>query len=145
MRVAVLFTTILLSIFLSPVYAEGSSVKVNINNTVNSTTNSDSSTSDTKAKIDIEQSGNGTSQVTVNGKEYKVEGVGELHIDENIPGNSQSTMDEEPGEVEITPPPTEEPEPSESPNPEFGETLTTTIDNFFESLQNLISDFFENF
>ena len=84
MRLTVLLLS--MSIFLTSahlVMAGDSSVNVQINNSLN-TKNTTSYSSETKTKIDIEQSGNGTSEVKVNGKEYKVEGPGELHINEKV-------------------------------------------------------------
>lgn len=65
----------------------GSSVNVKVNNNVNGTNTSSTTTSTTQTKtnVNIDQSGDGHSSVTINGKEYKVDGPGSLNINESSP------------------------------------------------------------
>lgn len=82
------------------------SVNININNNINTGSSSYTSTSKTDTKIDLQQGGNGTSTVKINGKEWKLDGPGEIHVDENSSPSNAST-----------PTPAISPTPEESPTP----------------------------
>lgn len=89
----------------------------------------------------MEQSGNGTSTVNINGKEYKLEGPGK--IDESISTSSNltitptvkpsSTLTPTP-ETTITPTPTKKPETNEDEN--------FTISDAFEGITSALSKLF---
>ena len=71
---------------------DDSSVNVKINNSFG-TTNSNTSNvqGESTTRVEINQEGTGTSSVNVNGKEYKVEGPGNLNVEEKTPtGNEES-------------------------------------------------------
>ena len=58
-----------------------SNVDVKIDNKVNTGSQKTTTTTQTsKTNIDIEQSGEGHSEVTINGKKYSVDGPGSLHV-----------------------------------------------------------------
>ena len=66
------------------VNANGSNANANVNisNNINSSSNY-SSSSESRTSVSISQTGEGESSVTVNGKEWKVEGLGEIKVNEN--------------------------------------------------------------
>ena len=76
---AVLVSLILLA-SASAVHAESSSVKVFSEIISNSST---SVTSRTDTNVSISQTGEGTSSVKINGKEYRLDGPGEIKVNES--------------------------------------------------------------
>src|SRR3989338_2068165 len=107
-----------------------SRVNVRVNNISNSSVSSYTQ-STSRTKINIEQSGEGTSEVKVNGKEWKLEGPGEISVDETSTPN--------PTPPTSTPTPTEEPTPSPeaittpSPTPDvLGDDDENQADNISE-------------
>src|SRR3989344_7239264 len=60
----------------------GSRVKVNLKNNVNTDNYNYSSSSQTDTNVNINQTGEGTSSVKINGKEWKLEGPGEINVNE---------------------------------------------------------------
>ena len=119
-------------------------MNVYIQNNVNTGKSINSSTSKTRTKVDIQQDGNGTSSVTVNGKEWKLDGPGEIHMDENSDSNDST---------EPTPTVTPEPEESPTPTPEvlsaqdeiklsFSQKMKLNFMKINESFRKLFLNFF---
>lgn len=99
---------------LSTPNAFASESHVEVHTDVN-TGNSSTTTSTTKTDIDINQTGDGKSEVKVNGKEYKVDGPGQLSVHD--------------GKTTISSPnPTQTPSnsPTASPNPSATESASPT-------------------
>lgn len=69
-----------------------SNVNVNIKNNLN-TQSSTSTSKSTSTKVDISQEGEGTSQVVINGKEWKLEGPGEINVNETNDNVANSKKD----------------------------------------------------
>lgn len=80
--------------------SNGGTTEVRVNNQVNTGSNTTSVKGTTTTKVNINQNGGGTSSVTVNGKEYKVEGTGSLSIDETTDTNSSGSPTLKPTEPE---------------------------------------------
>ena len=145
---ALIISTLVFLSFAQISSAGDSSATVKINNKINTGSSTSTYSSNTSTKIDIENDGGGTSQVTINGKEYKVEGEGELHIDEN----SSSTNTPKPTSVsqtEATEEPSPSATPSESPESEvLGATslpsFTEILESRIEELKEMIREFFDN-
>lgn len=102
-----------------------SSVNVNVNNEVN-TGSQNTTSSQTNTKVDIEQSGEGHSSVKINGKEYKVDGTGSLHINE--PGSSSNP----------SPTPTINPSPSSSSSSNSESSISGNITKQLEEVKSLL-------
>ena len=60
-----------------------SSVKVDIKNNVNTGSSTNSVNGTTTTNVDIDQTGSGTSEVTINGKTWKQEGPGSITVSES--------------------------------------------------------------
>lgn len=119
------------------VESNGGNNTINVENNVNSdSTTSVTSSSDSNTKVYIEQSGKGTSQVNVNGKEYKLEGPGKIDVTTSNTTNNTT----------ITPKPTNQSE-SVSPtmNPKETETKINIIGQLTTSIKELIDKFFSVF
>lgn len=140
---ALIITPILFFGVTTIAFAGDSSVNVRINNNVNSKSTTTYS-SHTKTKIDIEQEGNGYSEVTVNGKEYKVEGPGELHVDEYISSTNPPTTSNT-----NTPKPTIERSPTPTPRETAEvEVLGVSTQSFSDVIEDKIEElrnYFERF
>ena len=67
--------------------SDNSNIRVNVDSNVNSSSTSEISTS-SSTNVHINQSGEGTSTVKINGKEYKLEGPGEINASN---GSTQQT------------------------------------------------------
>lgn len=67
---------------------ENSSVEVNIKNNVNTKGTTTTPTSETSTSVNISQTGEGTSLVKINGKEWKLEGPGEINVKESFNSSS---------------------------------------------------------
>lgn len=121
-----------------------SSVTVDISNNVNTGNNSTSYTSEGTTTVDISQSGNGTSRVVINGKEWLLEGPGEIHVDENSDSNTEATPS-------LTPPTSETPTPTPAvlgttdDNANTPVTLSDKIQKRFEMFKKSILDLLKNF
>lgn len=133
-----LFPSVVLGSISTNVSAEStggdSSVKVNINNNVNVKNNETSISSDTTTKVLINQTGEGTSSVKINGKEWNLEGSGTISVDD-------SNNDQEPT-------PTPESEETAFPKPQ---AETENIDEtksfpeiIFDQMVETIKDFFKD-
>jgi predicted aldo/keto reductase-like oxidoreductase len=75
------------------VESSGGNSSVKINNNVN--TGSDSYSSEegsTSTKVEIHQSGEGTSEVNINGKEWKLDGPGDISVEENTDSSDNSEV-----------------------------------------------------
>lgn len=68
-----------------------SSNRVIINNNVNTGSNTSTVESSTNTTIDIDQEGEGTSEVTINGKTWKQEGPGSISIKESSDNKTSPT------------------------------------------------------
>ncbi len=127
---------------------ENASVKVNIKNNVNTGSNTSSYQSETNTKVNISQTGEGTSSVTVNGKEWKLEGPGEINVNESSDSTSSDTQNSEPTN---TPAPTSEPEPDvlsdtdENSPTTFSEMIRQKIKDLKESVWALFYKIFNPF
>lgn len=99
-----------------------SNVNVKVDNNVNSSSQNTIS-SQTKTDVHISQSGEGKSQVTINGKEYKLEGPGELNI-------SNSTA---------SPSPTLSPSASPTSSPQIQEETKNQLNKIMELLQQIFT------
>lgn len=82
------------------VSVEGDSSSSVIVDSVTESSQTNVHTSQTDANVQISQTGEGTSSVTINGKEYKVEGPGELKVNESVSSPAEPTPS-----PETTPPP----------------------------------------
>lgn len=133
MKASLLFILILLivvpTVFASVtnevnIQSSGGSSTVKINNQMGANTTSTQTTS-TKTNVEINQSGEGTSKVNINGKEWKLEGPGNISVSE-----------------ESTPKPTSSPSasPSTSPSPSASsEVQKNVITQIIQALQKLIA------
>ncbi len=131
----------LLSLLLFPTSSWANSANININSRISSNSNSGSqSFSSSNSRIDISQSGEGTSKVTINGKEYKVEGPGELHV--NNSSDSTNTPTEAPQATtqhsDPSPTITTPPQPTQSTQPDISES----IEEIEEKQQGIIQEIF---
>lgn len=118
---------------------ENSSVNVNIKNNVN-TGGTNTSTSKTQTNIDIHQTGNGTSKVNVNGKEYKVEGPGDLSVHEGNTESSESgQINKEEKDNDSEPIITSSPVPNNKP-----QTVGDLIKLQYEEIKRAIRRFFSS-
>lgn len=134
----------------------GSSVNVRINNSLNSGNVSSQSFSKTETKVNISQEGEGTSSVTINGKEWKLEGPGEISVNESSDTSPTSGPTSSPTQTPtLTPEPTEEPTPTQSEEPtptvapdseeEEAMTLSEVIRARIENLKKSLQKFFTKF
>jgi len=112
-----------------------SSVRVQVNNQVNTGNSTTTTTTTGKTNVEIHQTGDGTSSVSVDGKEWKLEGPGD--ISESV-GSEESATPTPDGSPSATPTPTD----SEQETQGFVEALKENLENFKEALQNLMSLFF---
>lgn len=124
--------------FTSPVLAGESSVNVSVSNHTGNST-STSYTSEGKTDVYINQTGEGTSSVKVNGKEWKLEGPGEIKVNEGT-----ETVENTPN-----PSPTDTASPSATVAPT--EVDSAEVKNFLEKIEDkieeireTIQEFFEN-
>ena len=116
---------------------ENSEVDVKIDNNFGTgTTNTSSVKSESTTKVDITQEGTGTSSVTINGKEYKVEGAGSLHVDESTNGSPTISPSED-GSTTATPTSSESQE-----EPNSVEENKSFIERFFRQLREDIRNLF---
>lgn len=142
--------TLFLLTFVGKTYAStgGSSVNVKINNSLNSG-NSTSYHSSTSTKVNINQEGEGTSEVKINGKEWKVEGPGDINVNESSETSPAPTQSTNPTLAPVTPTPNEEisptpmPDEDTNPQPSFGDTLKERFEELRESLVNFFSKIFK--
>ena len=118
--------------------ASAASVRVNVNNDINSGFNSYSS--ETRTKVNISQDGEGTSSVKVNGKEWSLEGPGEISVDESSDSNSSPTLSPTENPTNT---PTQIPS-SESPTPTDGEELDSAPEEIHEFPALLFKEMVEN-
>lgn len=120
-----------------------SSSEVRIINQVNTGGTSTTSTTTTEGStnVEIHQTGEGTSSVTVNGKEWKLEGPGDISVQEGSVGAQTPTPTAPTGG---SPTPTSSPTPAdgEQDTQGFVEALKESLANFKESIQNIFSTFF---
>src|SRR3989344_526047 len=84
----------------------GSSVKVNLKNNVNTGNYNYSSSSQTDTNVNIKQTGEGTSSVKINGKEWKLEGPGEIDVNEGTRSEEHTPTTGGSEDVSITESPT---------------------------------------
>lgn len=123
-------------------------VSVDVQNSVGGNTGSEgTSRTDSNTSVEIHQSGDGKSTVTVNGKEYSVDGPGDLSVTEPTDGTDgvDSGYSENQGE-DVPDDTVVDPSPAPSPNPE-NPTQTEIIDRIhdaFTELTRLINDFFDS-
>lgn len=116
----------------------GSSVHVEINNSVNTNSkNKSGSSSKTDTKVDISQEGEGTSSVKINGKEWKLEGPGEIHVNNDDTASTTPAATDEP---KASPSPTD----VESPTPTPDEGQQKNAGNIFEMLRETLRKIFTN-
>lgn len=131
----------------------GSSVKVKINNKVNS--DSSSFRSSSRTNVNIHQEGEGTSQVTINGQEWKLEGPGDINVNQDstpTPDNPTASPTQIPTPTQETVTPTLTPTPTVSPtetpqedgnsNSSFSEIMNARFKMIKESVQELFSKIF---
>ena len=129
------------------VTANGSNANANINisNNINTSSNtSNYSNSQSKTNIYINQSGEGTSSVKINGEEWKLEGPGEINVNENNTAKMETTLT-----VLPTIEPTTTPDSLISAeNEDVGQVLGIQTENiqkqssgFLEKFSNIISSF----
>ena len=72
------------------IQSSGGTSTVKVNNQMGSNTNS-TNTSSSKTNVEIHQTGEGTSKVSINGKEWKLEGPGDISVSEESSPNPSST------------------------------------------------------
>ncbi|KKQ77299.1 MAG: hypothetical protein UT00_C0015G0010 [Parcubacteria group bacterium GW2011_GWA1_38_7] len=113
-----------------------SSIKVNVNNNVNVKNDETFVSSDTTTKVLINQTGEGTSSVKINGKEWNLEGPGTISFDESSSGQ-EPTPTPESDEIETPEPQTETENPEETRS--FPEAI---FDQIVESIQDFIKSLF---
>lgn len=113
---------------------DDSSVKVNINNNVNAKNDETFVSTDSTTKVLINQTGEGTSSIKINGKEWKLEGPGNINVNE-------SNDDQDP----TTPP---QPDETQSPEPqdetEKLEETKSFPEAIFDQIMETIQDFLKN-
>ncbi|KKU64275.1 MAG: hypothetical protein UX87_C0007G0015 [Candidatus Amesbacteria bacterium GW2011_GWA1_47_16] len=127
---AVLVSLILLA-SASAVHAESSSVKVFSEIISNSST---SVTSRTDTNVSISQTGEGTSSVKINGKEYRLDGPGEIKVNESSGTDPTGS-----------PTATTSPTPTPPTTAELTKADQETIVKFMEMIRELISRIREMF
>lgn len=136
---------LLLLSFLVPssAYASTSNVHVETNSseshvTVNNSVQSSSNTQVTQngsTEVNIEQSGNGHSEVTINGKQWKVDGPGEVHEKTSTNSNSNSgTTPTVTPTHEATATPTLKPEKKEVKKSIIQEAISSFLHRLFSFL-----------
>jgi len=135
---------LLLSIFVpTSAYASSSSVHVETSGseshvTVNNSVQSTSSTQVTQngtTEVNIEQSGNGHSEVNINGKKWKVDGPGEVHEKTSTGSNSGASTTESPSPThEATATPTLKPEKKEIKKYVIQEAVSNFLHRLFSFL-----------
>lgn len=114
-----------------------STTRVYINNNLNTGNNTSSFTSETKTDVHISQEGEGTSSVNINGKEWKLEGPGEINVNEGLSSTESSPTES------LTQTPTSEPKPEVlGDNDEVPSFLGEIFQNLFKSLQQFLSRIF---
>lgn len=118
--------------------AYAGSVNVNIKNNLNSDDSSQISSS-THTKVNISQEGEGTSSVTVNGKEWKLEGPGEINVDESSDGTSTPGPTSIPEEEESE----DEPEENEPETPSDEEPSENSFSEIFIQRFEAIRQYFQ--
>ena len=117
------------------------SVKVNINNDVNT---SGSTQESSQTNVNIHQSGEGTAQVKVDGKEYSLEGPGDLSVNENSGSSSSNSPSATPTPTLTAPNPS--PTPTNTPSIESIRSVTSPkliierIINRWENITEYIQD-----
>lgn len=111
--------------------SSGGSVSVEVNNQVNTGNYSKTTTTTTgKTNIEIHQTGDGTSSVNINGKEWKLEGPGDISVQEDGAVNATRT-----------PTPTAPIEEQEQEETLF-ESLRENLEKLKETIENLIDSIF---
>lgn len=137
-RTAYILTVIALTLSsVSPVIAASS--KVYINNNVNSGYNSYSS-SQTNTKVEIHQEGDGTSSVKINGKEWKLEGPGDITVNESSGSDDSDASSLIVQKDEVSPTPTETPSPTPTEE-ESAEVLGESNESNYQPIGNIIENF----
>jgi hypothetical protein len=126
-----------------------STTQVNIKNNVNTGGSVNSYKSETKTDVHISQEGEGTSSVTINGKEWKLEGPGEINVDENTDSVSSTPTPAPTDTPDPTSTPTETPTPTPAPTGEIlgdqdntSTTIGKLIEDFMKSLREIFSKMF---
>lgn len=145
-------TTVLASIR-NEVYAKSSggdsSVNVEVNNEVNTGSSYTSTTTTGTTNVEIHQTGTGTSTVRVNGKEWKVEGPGDISVSEGSNGKMTPTSTPVP-QISATPTvtPTATVTPTDAPGEPHDEqlvmleTFKQNMEKMKETLEYLFSSIF---
>lgn len=116
------------------VETSGSESHVTVNNSVQSTSSTQVTQNGT-TEVNIEQSGNGHSEVNVNGKQWKVDGPGEIH--EKTSTNSNSSSNSSPTVTpthEATATPTLKPEKKEIKKSVIQEAINNFLHRLFTFL-----------
>ena len=123
-----------------------SSVKVNVQNNLGSTSQTFSSSSETGSEtntnVSISQTGEGTSEVKINGQEWKLEGPGEINVNENSISSTPTSVEASPTPTD-TPTPTEVPDSEEETTGNIFEKINDKIEEFKNSIQKLFSNLFK--
>lgn len=128
----------------------GSTVKVQINNKVN-TGGTSSFKSSTKSSVNIHQEGEGTSEVKINGQEWKVEGPGDLSVESSgstpVPTQVADPTNAPTSPSDAASPTTTEDantaqEPEEQKDEKSSVTLGEMLKESFEAFKNSLENFF---
>ncbi len=118
-----------------------SSVKVNVQNNLGSTSQTFSSSSETGSEtntnVSISQTGEGTSEVKINGQEWKLEGPGEINVNEN-------SISSTPTSVEASPTPTDSLTPTSVPDAQenSGMSMSDIIKEKIEEIKKSFKELF---
>jgi hypothetical protein len=142
---AYILTVIAITLLFAP-SAKAASSKVYINNNVNTGYDSYSS-SQTNTRVEIHQEGEGTTSVKINGKEWKLEGPGNISEEEYYDSDNSATNDDTSSPTQESVEPTQTPSETSSPTPtgeDSAEVLGDSDENnssFADALNNLISEF----
>ena len=121
---------------------DGASVNVDIKNNVNTGSSTTRVQDESTTKVEIDQEGGGTSSVTINGKEYKVEGTGSLNIEEKTPLGSPTVSPTVTGNPTATPSESEENNEVVSIKDENKSFLANLFAGLRERFKSLLSSFF---
>ena len=128
----------------SNVNGSDASVNVNIQNNVNTQSSNTTTTKSSSTKVHISQEGEGTSQVVINGKEWKLEGPGEINVNESS-DNGSST----PTEGQASPSPTADdtnPTSTDTQKAISAETLSEELrTGMWDKIRMFFQEFFSKF